>query len=499
MLPSFSSFDAAWLSHRQLATPQPPPPPPPPPPPSLSFAPLVDGGLLSYHERLKEDAAGGDSDGPERIIIPNNHKEKTLPQPLPSITTHTTSTISTSLPTLASVIGPTWATLPPSISSLPPVGLSTYPSRSGLATLQLVPATLPPLSSIVSSIGSTSSVNSVPLRLSSDSSSLASEAAAGSRPTSRHTSTNEHAAGTRTIPQAGHIIADPNLNSQSVSLAPFRDGPSAGVAVSGMSSVNVPMLVPVSPTATTTLPSVRAITTLPETLVGTASAINPLQLLLSAAVAGDANALQLLSAVSRNPTVTGLASAGTSADAAHRSVTVVPPKPPNSLQINQQVPLQLVLLKNPSSMGEFRVDKQEPPHPNDNAEQFVYYSSLEEELRMENLRKRKEEEERKRQRYQRQAPQSESLEGDAEGNCERRHKRFKKDQSQVEILEEAFKNNPLPTKKMKEKLALEAGLTPRAVQVWFQNRRAKERRQSKDVAEEEAHMTHPGSWGDLTA
>lgn len=86
---------------------------------------------------------------------------------------------------------------------------------------------------------------------------------------------------------------------------------------------------------------------------------------------------------------------------------------------------------------------------------------------MENLRKRKEEEEQRKLQQQRQQQEDRQQaldDGDADG-LQRRLKRIKKDHSQVEILEEAFKNNPLPSKKMKEKLALEAGLTSRAVQV----------------------------------
>jgi hypothetical protein len=99
---------------------------------------------------------------------------------------------------------------------------------------------------------------------------------------------------------------------------------------------------------------------------------------------------------------------------------------------------------------------------------FVYYSSLEEEIRMENLRKRKEEEEQRKLQQMQQQQQNQDahlVDDGTDADGQRRLKRIKKDHSQVEILEEAFKNNPLPSKKMKEKLALEAGLTPRAVQV----------------------------------
>ncbi|KAL1231989.1 Mechanosensory protein 3 [Trichinella pseudospiralis] len=47
---------------------------------------------------------------------------------------------------------------------------------------------------------------------------------------------------------------------------------------------------------------------------------------------------------------------------------------------------------------------------------------------------------------------------------------------QLQMLSEAFTKTPKPTKHVRAKLALDTGLTMRVIQVWFQNRRSKERR-----------------------
>ncbi|KAI9008373.1 homeobox domain-containing protein, partial [Gaertneriomyces semiglobifer] len=46
---------------------------------------------------------------------------------------------------------------------------------------------------------------------------------------------------------------------------------------------------------------------------------------------------------------------------------------------------------------------------------------------------------------------------------------------QLGVLESVFRENPKPTSKMRERLAEQLGMLPRSVQVWFQNRRAKEK------------------------
>ncbi|PIC35856.1 hypothetical protein B9Z55_015075 [Caenorhabditis nigoni] len=49
-------------------------------------------------------------------------------------------------------------------------------------------------------------------------------------------------------------------------------------------------------------------------------------------------------------------------------------------------------------------------------------------------------------------------------------------QNQLDVLNEMFSNTPKPSKHARAKLALETGLSMRVIQVWFQNRRSKERR-----------------------
>ncbi|KAK0405030.1 hypothetical protein QR680_017769 [Steinernema hermaphroditum] len=49
-------------------------------------------------------------------------------------------------------------------------------------------------------------------------------------------------------------------------------------------------------------------------------------------------------------------------------------------------------------------------------------------------------------------------------------------QNQLDVLNRIFSNTPKPSKHARAKLALETGLSMRVIQVWFQNRRSKERR-----------------------
>ncbi|KAL5263963.1 hypothetical protein ACHWQZ_G005154 [Mnemiopsis leidyi] len=50
---------------------------------------------------------------------------------------------------------------------------------------------------------------------------------------------------------------------------------------------------------------------------------------------------------------------------------------------------------------------------------------------------------------------------------------------QLDILKAAFKSNQKPTRNIREQLATETGLNMRVIQVWFQNRRSKERRMTQ--------------------
>ena len=52
---------------------------------------------------------------------------------------------------------------------------------------------------------------------------------------------------------------------------------------------------------------------------------------------------------------------------------------------------------------------------------------------------------------------------------------------QMEVLKEAYKTSPKPARHVREQLAQDTGLDMRVVQVWFQNRRAKEKRLKKDA------------------
>ena len=51
---------------------------------------------------------------------------------------------------------------------------------------------------------------------------------------------------------------------------------------------------------------------------------------------------------------------------------------------------------------------------------------------------------------------------------------------QLEMLKSAFGLAPKPTRQARERLAKETGLSMRVIQVWFQNRRSKERRMRQD-------------------
>uniref|UniRef100_UPI00358E2B52 LIM/homeobox protein Lhx4-like n=1 Tax=Myxine glutinosa TaxID=7769 RepID=UPI00358E2B52 len=53
---------------------------------------------------------------------------------------------------------------------------------------------------------------------------------------------------------------------------------------------------------------------------------------------------------------------------------------------------------------------------------------------------------------------------------------------QLGILKDAYRVSVKPTRHVRERLAFETGLEMRVVQVWFQNRRAKEQRLRRDLA-----------------
>lgn len=56
-----------------------------------------------------------------------------------------------------------------------------------------------------------------------------------------------------------------------------------------------------------------------------------------------------------------------------------------------------------------------------------------------------------------------------------RHRK-KTTQLQLEVLEKTFETNIRPDTRLRRMLADQLGMTPRSIQVWFQNRRAKEKK-----------------------
>merc|ERR1712183_141824 len=58
---------------------------------------------------------------------------------------------------------------------------------------------------------------------------------------------------------------------------------------------------------------------------------------------------------------------------------------------------------------------------------------------------------------------------------------------QLEVLKNCFDQNPKPTRLMREQLAKETGLPMRVIQVWFQNKRSKQKR-----IHQMQYMVHPG-------
>ncbi|XP_042875421.1 LIM/homeobox protein Lhx1-like isoform X2 [Penaeus japonicus] len=68
------------------------------------------------------------------------------------------------------------------------------------------------------------------------------------------------------------------------------------------------------------------------------------------------------------------------------------------------------------------------------------------------------------------------LADDDKGGNKRRGPRTTIKAKQLEILKSAFASTPKPTRHIREQLAKETGLPMRVIQVWFQNKRSKERR-----------------------
>ncbi|KAL6048551.1 LIM/homeobox protein Lhx3 [Balamuthia mandrillaris] len=74
------------------------------------------------------------------------------------------------------------------------------------------------------------------------------------------------------------------------------------------------------------------------------------------------------------------------------------------------------------------------------------------------------------------------------GEERRKRQRINTDAVQLAILEKAFEENNVPSRQCKLRLATETGLSLNRVQVWFQNRRAKERRLRQEREEQELEL-----------
>ena len=94
--------------------------------------------------------------------------------------------------------------------------------------------------------------------------------------------------------------------------------------------------------------------------------------------------------------------------------------------------------------------------------------------------------------------------GDDKKECKdgkRRGPRTNITAKQLEMLKNIFNNNPKPTRLMREQLAKDTGLSMRVIQVWFQNKRSKEKRMhqlrfmSGPGGYPRGGLHHPGMYG----
>ena len=71
----------------------------------------------------------------------------------------------------------------------------------------------------------------------------------------------------------------------------------------------------------------------------------------------------------------------------------------------------------------------------------------------------------------------------------RKKKRHRTTPEQLRTLEETYEREKMPNQELRERLAKKLGMTPRRVQIWFQNKRAKEKR-SKPSPRSSIQMHH---------
>jgi len=71
--------------------------------------------------------------------------------------------------------------------------------------------------------------------------------------------------------------------------------------------------------------------------------------------------------------------------------------------------------------------------------------------------------------------------GNSPGSRSDTKKRIRTTPEQLRLLEKTYEQEKIPSQSLREELALKLVMTPRRVQVWFQNKRAKERRMRKSI------------------
>ncbi|XP_022820941.1 LIM/homeobox protein Lhx3 isoform X2 [Spodoptera litura] len=80
-----------------------------------------------------------------------------------------------------------------------------------------------------------------------------------------------------------------------------------------------------------------------------------------------------------------------------------------------------------------------------------------------------------------EAARAKGGEGSLDGDAASKRPRTTITAKQLETLKNAYSSSPKPARHVREQLAHDTGLDMRVVQVWFQNRRAKEKRLKKDA------------------
>ncbi|XP_063376381.1 LIM/homeobox protein Lhx3 isoform X1 [Cydia fagiglandana] len=80
-----------------------------------------------------------------------------------------------------------------------------------------------------------------------------------------------------------------------------------------------------------------------------------------------------------------------------------------------------------------------------------------------------------------EAARAKGGEGSLDGDAASKRPRTTITAKQLETLKSAYSSSPKPARHVREQLAQDTGLDMRVVQVWFQNRRAKEKRLKKDA------------------